>query len=504
MLPPKSHGSARIIPTIGLIFGIFVSMMFLSPPAHAAYATANWGQSLLDFLSGNLQMDGSGIRMAQAPQVEAIIGMIGPNGLLGQNFVLNDQLRQASVLGKTSDIIAYTYTTPPASTYAFVQDMGQTLGFIAKPTYAQSQAGIGFSGLEPLLPLWKAFRNIAYGILAIVMIVIGFMIMLRKKIDPKTVVTVQNALPRIIITLLLITFSYAIVGILIDLMYVVIMVVASIFSNAMVGSQHLLTTGSSNPAAFYSNASLLEVMANNNINPLQIVFGLNTQALSTNPLGTGASLFLNFIHNMATTGNWLQTLLGTIIGDSLGLFGALFLYLLGAIAMIYIFIRLVILFTSAYIQIVIALLIGPLQLMFEAVPGSTAFSSWFKNLIANLAVFPVGAGMFMLANVFGNFANSASGSTLWTPPYMRVAPFLTLANNTTSIAALVGFGLLWAIPSVAGSIKEALKAKSPVQGAGLNMGQVVQTGIQGFMFWQSSQQIAMMKKLAGAKGGSEG
>ena len=34
----------------------------------------------------------------------------------------------------------------------------------------------------------------------------------RKKIDPKTVVTAQNAIQRVIIALILITFSYAIVG----------------------------------------------------------------------------------------------------------------------------------------------------------------------------------------------------------------------------------------------------------------------------------------------------
>ncbi len=138
-------------------------------------------------------------------------------------------MKQSAVAGLSK--IAYTmYTSPPASTYAFVQDMGQTLGFIPKQAYAQ---GIGFSGLSSLLPVWKAFRNISYAILAIVMIVIGFMVMFRKKIDPKTVVTVQNALPKVVVTLILITFSYAIVGILIDLMYVVLFVVAQLIITAV-------------------------------------------------------------------------------------------------------------------------------------------------------------------------------------------------------------------------------------------------------------------------------
>src|SRR6185437_16773771 len=42
---------------------------------------------------------------------------------------------------------------------------------------------------------------------------------LRFRVDPRTVMTLQNQIPRVIIAILLITFSYAIAGALIDLMW---------------------------------------------------------------------------------------------------------------------------------------------------------------------------------------------------------------------------------------------------------------------------------------------
>ena len=157
-----------------------------------------------------------------------------------------EQMYKESFAYGADSALAYLYAHPPASTYAFVKDMGQSLGFIPKSAYAQ---GVGFSGLTQLLPMWKAFRNIAYLLLAIFMIVIGFLVMFRKKIDPKTVVTVQNALPNIVVTLLLITFSYAIVGVLIDFMYLFIMIAVSILqpiSNGAIDQNTANTFVSSN------------------------------------------------------------------------------------------------------------------------------------------------------------------------------------------------------------------------------------------------------------------
>ena len=78
-------------------------------------------------------------------------------------------------------------------------------------------------------------------------------------------------------------------------------------------------------------------------------------------------------------------------------------------------------------------------------------------------------------------------------------------NNTTSIGALLSLGILFAIPNVAGSVKEALKAKPaigmPSMGGGAgSIGQALSYAyyikmLSPSQFWDT---------LTGQKGGHEG
>jgi len=365
--------------------------------------------------------------------------------------------------------IAYIYQNPPASTYAFVRDMGESLGFFPKSAYAQ---GIGFSGLSQLLPMWKAFRNIAYLLLAIFMIIIGFLIMFRKKIDPKTVITVQNALPNIVITLLLITFSYAIVGVLIDFMYLIIMIAISILQPI------------SNNAI---DASTAQTFVSSNFGLIIQKFGLagfdslNDIASMLGPWGSGITV-------------GVPTTLG-IIGlfltgpASLALMAApLLLIALILLAFVIAIVRLFFLLVSAYIQILLSLLISPFQLLMGAFPGSHAFENWIKNLIANIAVFPITAIMLLIGSIL--VKADYSGTKLWGPPLLAPAGSGILGGG---MGGIIGLGILFAIPSVAGSIKEALKAK-PMVAAGPSavIGPVGGAVGQGM---QVAYQLSMIKGL---------
>jgi len=390
----------------------------------------------------------------------------------------NQQLLSQSAIKNIASYIGIIYSNPPANTYAFIQDVGQTLGFLPKQVQAQ---GIGFSGLSALLPIWKALRNIAYLLLAVVMTVIGFLVMFRKKIDPKTVVTVQNALPRIIITLLLITFSYAIVGIAIDFMYLLIAICIGVFQS----------TGMLPPdvtASKYISGNLLNV----------VFSSVDFWQLPLRLLGFRAD---------ATTVNLTAGSIGTIVGIALaatfdavfvgiavfviGMSGVIFALLVG-LAMLLLSIRLFIFFLSTYIKIILALIFAPLQLVMGAVPGNDAFGSWFKNLIANILIFPASAAMFLLASVFMQLSNS-SVDRLWAPPYVGLTSY-----SATSIGALVALGILFAIPNIGKQIQEAFKSKGGMQ-AGLGgvasvFTQPVQLLMQGYQFYTSHETMKAFRK----------
>ena len=390
-------------------------------------------------------------------------------------------MRKQSVVTGIAQNIAMMYLSPPASTYAFIQDMGQSLGFMPKTAYAQ---GVGFSGLSPILPIWKAFRNIAYFALALFMMVMGFMIMFRKKIDPKTVMTVQNSLPKVVITLLLITFSYAIVGLCIDLMYVLIAIIGSVFQSTGMIPQLRLSD--------YLNGNLWGSVMNT-INVWELpwkIIGVSNPGtmIAGDTIGTIGGIIFGVLLMPV---NAILGIAAIIVSAS-----SVLVTLLIGLAILLLFIRLFIFFLSTYIKIILALVFSPIQLLMEVVPGTNAFSSWFRGLIANLLIFPVATVIFMLASVFINLSNSTTQS-IWAPP------FTGLVNNSTSLGSLIALGLLFTIPSIGKSITDLLKAKPLVQGGGLGgvagtFAGPTQIGMQLFQFWTSHNQMQQMQKIVGA------
>ena len=124
---------------------------------------------------------------------------------------------RTGAVGGMGNVLASMYAYPPVSGMDYLASVGENMGIVPS---AYAQTGAGFSSLSPILPLWRAFRNIAYVFFVILFVVIGIAIMFRIKISPQAVITIQSAIPKIVIALLLVTFSYAIAGFMVDLIYV--------------------------------------------------------------------------------------------------------------------------------------------------------------------------------------------------------------------------------------------------------------------------------------------
>lgn len=438
-----------------LFFSAIVTIfLFILPFSSGKVFAAPWylgdpqsfGQTLDNAASSN-QVQKEGYDMStQTNMMNSIICLISgcsknPNSPVGYGH---------SALAGINNYISAIYTNPPASTYMAFQDVGHSLGFMPQPVYAQ---GVGFSGLAPLIPVWKVFRNIAYALLAMVMVVIGFMVMFRRKIDPKTVVTVQNALPRIVLTLLLITFSYAIVGILIDAMYLVLAIAFGLFKS----TGFLPETRTAIADINLAGASVRDVILSGNL--FQVLFTI---------FPSGAFSIETIANTILSGGS------SNIIAQVLLAAPSVLLMMVLSLALLFIFIRLFILFLTAYVQIILALIFGPIQILIGAVPGADGFGGWIKNLVANLAVFPIAGIMFMLSIVFIEIGSQSGGATntIWAPPYY------TLANQSVAaITALFSIGILMMIPNLTGSIKKALKTQGVPMGTGGALG-VVAGGAQ--------------------------
>lgn len=443
-----------------LIFLLTTWVMAAAQPIHAAkwWVEDDYPDCIKasnpDYGDGSVCLGAHGSAVQGTVMSDLVRRILGP--IPGVTIAYNEtdqgyikQMAQGSAINGISSYIAMMYQQPPANFGVWLADTGQTLGIFPKPAYAA--AGVGFNGLAPLLGIWKVFRNIAYLLLAITMLVIGFMVMFRKKIDPKTVVTVQNSLPRIVVTLLLITFSYAIAGIMIDLMYLIIVLAISILppvNNSAVGG------------AIFGTRTVQDYLSGG-------FPGL------VGPLFTGGFSASGGIFSLLN--NFWTVPPGPV-------FGHLLTWLILALILLFAIIRIFFMLVGAYIQVIIAVLTAPLQLLLEVLPGSESFASWIKNLIANLAAFPATIILIHIGTVLGQAGNI---NNLWLPPPLPGAA----GTGVSGIAGLIALGLLLGIPSMVGAIKEALKAKETVPGAfGVVGGQVKSAfplAMQvGGMWWQ--------------------
>lgn len=344
--------------------------------------------------------------------------------------------------------------------------------------------GLGYEGLKPIQNLWVQFRNIVYLLFVLLFVIVGLAIMLRVRIDPRTVMTIQNQIPKIIIALILVTFSYAIAGFLIDMMYVVMYLVFEIFSK-------VISIQTYNPTVLQ------------NSNPLNAVGGLD----SIGKLAGNASLNVgDVIASLfdGTAGRVIAAILGGIIG-SLGLFGGplafftipaglaigavggtkilgilatMIAFLIFAVALLVALFRLWFTLIKAYVYILIDVLLAPFWIAFGLFPGSPiGFGMWLRDIIANLSAFPTTLLMFLFAKVFIDQFAKASGGF--------VPPFIGNPGDVKGFGAIIGIGILLMTPEVVNIVKQVLKSPTVRytaaigQAIGAGTGVPVQTFRQG-------------------------
>ena len=373
-----------------------------------------------------------------------------------------------SIFGYITAGIAMPYLTPPASGVYWVYDTLQNTNLVPKSYAAE---GIGFSALKSLTGLWKIFRNVAYLVLVIILISIGFMIMFRVKLNPQTVISLENSLPRIVVTLLLITFSFPIAGFMIDLMYILMALSITLFSGYIdVGQSYPMLSGNGwnlwdkiftngdiwnvGPALFQmlpaSTGSFIRTML------AVIVFFLITrfEALKKPLEATGGD------NVGAVTGGIISTVLGSVIGKiSLTLLVFFADYILSFIIFItalFVFFRFFFLIFKSFIKILLLVIFSPLILLLVAIPGQKMFAIWIKQLLSNLLAFPIVSTLITLSTVISNLDSEGK---IWTPPFIY-------STQNSSVLLLVSVGILFIIPDVVKVVRGALGVKDQ----GLNIG----------------------------------
>src|SRR5258708_2641891 len=354
----------------------------------------------------------------------------------------------------TSNLISFK----PASGIQYVKSTAANLNIIP---HAYAQSGAGYPTISPVQSLCSLVRDISYALMIIIIIAMAFMIMFRAKISPQVVVTVQSSLPKIAIALVLITFSYAIAGFLIDLMYVII----GTFATTIKIGGSTISSGS----VPYLFGQL------NSINGLiSITLGLLIVVVLL-AVGVFLSPFA------AVAGTFVLPVFGTTVG----ILGGVIL-LIGLVFILWILLRLFWLMIKTATITVLLIVASPLMILMDLLPGSGGFMQWFRILLANLSVYPTVIIMLFLSHYF--FWSWAAGwvTQVWPPTASIGNPFNTYAisslnlNGTSGVINLPGmpigtsvigffasFMIIFLIPKAAEIIQAIIEGKGINQGAAI-------------------------------------
>lgn len=269
--------------------------------------------------------------------------------------------------------------------------------------YAQDE-GFGYRQFDVIQSLWRASRNFAFGLVVIIALYYSFMIMFRQKISPQAVISIETAIPKLVISTLLVTFSFAIAGFMVDLMYVAGGIVAFIITGNFLGSGIVFWN------FFLGTTGGFGIMLY-----MYIYFILFFWA--------GFFSFIQLAASSLLTGSGIFSVVLAIIGIFV-LIGIIIVLLINLFKILFMMIKTV-------ANIYIAIFTAPLQLVFSGVFPAAGLGAWLKNLIANLAVFPLMLLFLLLALYFLIISLKAT----------VFGPLATVFNPVlNSIASIFGFG----------------------------------------------------------------
>ncbi len=433
----------------------------------------------------------------------------------------------------------------PTSTAAVGEQSGGSNSSSQSNPCVPSKSGIGYCGLSPLLGAWEVMRNIVYLIFVLVFMVIGIAIMLRIHIDPRTVMTIENQIPKLIIGLLLVTFSFAIAGLLIDIMYTVIFLVFGVMASIPgVSLAHLdpITLQNNNPFAavdamvpgaagfpngfapastggifrfswdvaanlggafvkafnidqnFWTLLNPLNIFSdliqglNGDFNPINFVINLVSAGAGTTLGFQAANLTAQQLNGLPFGIGGLLNLVGEPGAFALGFETAyaasetilrvlapfIIPFLIIMIATIWALFQLWKALIMAYIFTLIDVVVAPFWLLLGLVPGSKlGFSAWFRDIIANIAVFPVAMTMLWTGKMFMDVLSSCG--TNCDPTKVYVAPLIGGSAGTSFLGSIIALGIIWSTPEVLKQTRAFVKApelnlKSVGQAVGIGVG----------------------------------
>lgn len=408
----------------------------------------NWTQNVMIEVMSAMTCQLAGIDPTN-PSAKCL-GVDQKTGKIG--FVENG----GGAVGVMGSLISMTLT-PPIRTSDFIAYMSNSFGF-TKPTYAAGKSGI--DSLNPIVTVWSASRNIVYILFVFVFVIIGVGIMFRVKIDPRTVMTIQNQIPKLIIGILLVTFSFAIAGLLIDIMWITIY----LFINVLIGADPSITDKIGTAGRITGNLNNTTL----NFATADDIFKGGLLGVATGGAGSIASIIGSLFSGSGaattTAGNPLVdlitnpigSLLGAVIGGLLGIIGGILAFFIILIAVLWSLFKLWFALLEAYIMILVGVIFAPFWIVTGLIPGgqSMGFGSWLREMLGNLAAFPAAIAMFLIGRILIDAFGTSYDPNNFVPPLLGNPQ----GTGVSPFAALIALGIIFTTPHIVKITKAAFKS----------------------------------------------
>jgi len=431
-----------------------------------------------------------------------------------ENGNTNTTMYKGGALQAITSYSSTFYDEQPASFIVWAQDQyfqirgGMSFTAMAAQTNPNDTSifapGTGYNVLTPIIGLWEYSRNIVYGVYIIVLIVIAFLILLRRPLGGQEVITIANSLPSLVISIILVTFSYPICGLFIDAVY--------LGSNL---AYNVLFTGGSSPGLDLQNkevvkydkegkritgdetAKLTDVIQPDdpqmsiwtilNLSGANICNRNTMLSGVTSPDAQNVSCSFSFIipkqaSNMLLGGT-IDVLVKGLSDSYVGqIASSVLLELILALAMFQTALKLFFSLLNSYLTLSIYPIISPWVFLSAAIPNNLTktLNDFVKTLGAASLNLIVIYACFLLLIIFGNSAANTGDSNLsepfkeagqiqWVPPLLGYSneqvfnPNSLQNKGSNIITSLLVFGLYMAIPNISEMIKKFLEVASPFQ-----------------------------------------
>ncbi|MBN1374139.1 hypothetical protein JW962_02280 [Candidatus Dojkabacteria bacterium] len=378
------------------------------------------------------------------------------------------------LLDRSSEFVTYAFSNFPTSVNPGVYIAQEWSPSRINQANAATAPTSGQDMLKPIKDLWDYTKNIAYVGFVVVVVVIGFMIMFRQKINGQVAVSITNSIPRVIIGMILVHASFFLAGLLLSVSTFVMALISNLIADYYTKNGiSMQPIGLGGPWYFWTNTQWILTGA------VDMTGGVGNAAHSASIKQTLQGAVTSWGNALITTFKGWGTSAGDLLASTASVSMSAvtaatgFIYnggitwkdilvkIIISVGLIYASFKIVFNLFLAYAQIFMKVIALPIVTLIGTLPGQEKMIiDSYKGIFADALVFPV---TFAMINIGAVVAISSIKTAITFPGGINTTLVDPGAGN---IGGLIAYAIVLAAASADKFTKEFLKVQGS-QAAGL-------------------------------------